>query len=89
MIFSITHEETPVARLRPREICRLAKQRGKPQINTFDAAAWNAGAITLADPIVGTCCTVDTDLPRIRFVMDPLKPVFQGTRRIRESRADE
>ena len=40
-------------------------------------------------PIVGTCCTVDTDLPRIRFVMDPLKPVFQGTRRIRESRVDE
>ena len=64
-------------------------ERGKPQVNTFDAAAWNAGAITLADPIVGTCCTVDTDLPRIRFVMDPLKPVFQGTRRIRESRADE
>ena len=41
--------------------------------------------------IVGTCCTVDTDLPRIRFVMDPLKPVFQGTRRRmqREARADE
>ena len=63
--------------------------RGKPQVNAFDAAAWNAGAIELADPIVGTCCTVDTDLPRIRFVMDPLKPVFQGTRRIRESRVDE
>ena len=39
--------------------------------------------------LVGACCTVDTDLPRIRYVMDPLKPVFQGTRRIRESRADE
>jgi hypothetical protein len=64
-------------------------ERGKPQVSTFDAAAWNASGVTLADPIVGTCCTVDTDLPRIRFVMDPLKPVFQGTRRIRESRADE
>lgn len=64
-------------------------ERGKPQISVFDAAAWNAGGITLADPIVGTCCTVDTDLPRIRFVMDPLKPVFQGTRRIRESRVEE
>jgi len=64
-------------------------ERGKPQVSAFDAKAWNAGAIELADPIVGTCCTVDTDLPRIRFVMDPLKPVFQGTRRIRESRADE
>lgn len=64
-------------------------ERGKPLVATFDAAAWNAPQVTLADPIVGTCCTVDTDLPRIRFVMDPLKPVFQGTRRIRESRADE
>lgn len=64
-------------------------ERGKPQISAFEAAAWNAGSIRLADPIVGTCCTVDTDLPRIRFVMDPLKPVFQGTRRIREGRADE
>ena len=64
-------------------------ERGKPQVSAFDASAWNAGSIRLADPIVGTCCTVDTDLPRIRFVMDPLKPVFQGTRRIRESRADE
>jgi len=64
-------------------------ERGKPLVTSFDAAAWNAGGITLAEPIVGTCCTVDTDLPRIRFVMDPLKPVFQGTRRIRESRAED
>ena len=64
-------------------------ERGKPEVDAFDATAWNAGALQLAGAIVGTCCTVDTDLPRIRFVMDPLKPVFQGTRRIRESRADE
>lgn len=64
-------------------------ERGKPQVRAFDGAAWNALSLTLADPIIATCCTVDTDLPRIRFVMDPLKPVFQGTRRIRESRADE
>ena len=64
-------------------------ERGKPQVNAFDAAAWNAGSVELANAIIGTCCTVDTDLPRIRFVMDPLKPVFQGTRRIRASRTDE
>jgi hypothetical protein len=64
-------------------------ERGKPLVNEFDAAAWNAGGLKLAQAIVGTCCTVDTDLPRIRFVMDPLKPVYMGTRRIRESRVDE
>jgi hypothetical protein len=64
-------------------------ERGKPVVGTFEPAAWNAGDIELADRIVGTCCTVDTDLPRIRFIMDPLKPVYMGTRRIRESRVDE
>ena len=64
-------------------------ERGKPLVNAFDPAAWNAPTIELSDAIVGTCCTVDTDLPRIRFVMDPLKPVFQGTRRIRESRTED
>jgi len=64
-------------------------ERGKPNVSTFDPAAWHAGTLELANAIVGTCCTIDTDLPRIRFVMDPLKPVYMGTRRIRESRADE
>jgi len=64
-------------------------ERGTPLVTTFDAATWNAAGLQLSDPIVATCSTVDTDLPRIRFVMDPLKPVFQGTRRIRESRVDE
>ena len=65
-------------------------ERGKPQVGDVRrGGVERRRASTLAEPIVGTCCTVDTDLPRIRFVMDPLKPVFQGTRRIRESRVDE
>ena len=64
-------------------------ERGRPEVRTFDAAAWNAGDLRPTDPIVATVATVDTDLPRIRFVMDPFKPVYQGTRRIRESRVDE
>lgn len=64
-------------------------ERGRPEVRTFDAAAWNAGDLRVTDPIIGTAAVVDTDLPRIRFVMDPLKPVYQGTRRIRASRAEE
>ena len=63
-------------------------ERGKPLVNAFDPAAWNAPTIELSDAIVGTCCTVDTDLPRIRFVMDVEVPVVRGTRRIRESREE-
>src|SRR3954453_3042405 len=64
-------------------------ERGTPLVSTFDGKAWNAGSSELANPIFGTCCTFDTDLPRIRFVKGPLKPPFQDPRRIRESRADE
>jgi hypothetical protein len=64
-------------------------ERGRPEIAVFEAAAWNAAGLRAADPIVATAATVDTDLPRIRFVMDPRKPVYQGTRRIRASRAEE
>ena len=61
-------------------------ERGRPRVEAFDQDAWNAGPVRLADPVLATCCTVDTDLPRIRFVMDPEIPVFKGTRRIRDSR---
>ena len=58
-------------------------ERGRPAVGRFDAAAWNAGPITLEWPIAATVTTCDTDLPRIRFVMDPEIPVVRGTRRIR------
>jgi hypothetical protein len=61
-------------------------ERGRPEAGSLDAIAWNAGSLRLLNPISATLCTVDTDLPRIRFVMDPEVPVVRGTRRIRESR---
>jgi hypothetical protein len=64
-------------------------ERGRPEVAAFDAAAWNAPSLRLLNPIVATVCTSDTDLPRIRFVMDPDVPVIKGTKRIRESREAE
>lgn len=64
-------------------------ERGRPELGRFDAAAWNAGQVRATDPILATACTSDTDLPRIRFVMDPEIPVVRGTRRIRENREGE
>jgi hypothetical protein len=40
------------------------------------------------NPIAATVTSCDTDLPRIRFVMDAEIPVVRGTRRIRESREE-
>jgi hypothetical protein len=61
-------------------------ERGRPEVSRLEAQAWNAGGVRPLNPIVATICTCDTDLPRIRFVMDPERPVIQGTRRIRETR---
>jgi hypothetical protein len=61
-------------------------ERGRPEVSGLDAPAWNAGTLRPVNPIVATICVCDTDLPRIRFVMDPEQPVIKGTRRIRESR---
>ncbi len=60
--------------------------RGRPRVSVLDAAAWNAGPLRMQNPIAATVTSADTDLPRIRFVMDPDVPVVRGTRRIRESR---
>ena len=39
--------------------------------------------LRLTNPISASLTTCDTDLPRIRFIMDPEIPVVKGTRRIR------
>jgi hypothetical protein len=61
-------------------------ERGRPAAYTFDAAAWNVPGAGLDHPISATAVTCDTDLPRIRFLMDPDVPVIRGTVKIREGR---
>jgi hypothetical protein len=63
-------------------------ERGRPEVKLLDAPAWNAGHLKLTTPIMATMTVCDTDLPRIRFVMDVEKPVVVGTRRIREGRGE-
>jgi Acetoacetate decarboxylase (ADC) len=63
-------------------------ERGRPHVGTLVPSAWGAGPLRSLNPIAATVTSVDTDLPRIRFVMDPEVPVVRGTRRIRESREE-
>jgi hypothetical protein len=58
-------------------------ERGRPHATRFVAKAWGAPGLTLLHPISGSITVCDTDLPRIRFVMDSEIPAFRGTRRIR------
>ena len=60
--------------------------RGRPHVSVLVPEAWNADPLRLLEPVAATA--TDTDLPRIRFVMDVEVPVVRGTRRIRESREE-
>src|SRR6266446_1360672 len=57
-------------------------ERGRPVLHYLDEAPWHCEGFSVVHTIVGSLTTVDTDLPRIRFVMDPEIPVIQGTTRI-------
>ena len=63
-------------------------ERGRPRVNILLPEPWGAGPLRPEHPIAATVTTCDTDLPRIRFVMNVETPVVRGTRRIRESREE-
>jgi hypothetical protein len=58
-------------------------ERGRAHASRCVAEAWGAPGLTLSHPISASVTVCDTDLPRIRFVMDSEIPAFRGTRRIR------
>jgi hypothetical protein len=58
-------------------------ERGRPRVEQLTTPRWNASGLRFTTPIAATITTCDTDLPRIRFVMDAEIPVVRGTRRIR------
>ena len=58
-------------------------ERGRPRLMTFQGEAWGADdRLRCTDPITATFTRCDTDFPKIRFVLDPSVPAFQGTRRV-------
>jgi hypothetical protein len=57
-------------------------ERGRPVLHYLDEAAWHCAGFSVVNTVVGSFTTVDTDLPQIRFVMDPEIPVVQGTTRV-------
>jgi hypothetical protein len=57
-------------------------ERGRPELSVLDEDAWHCQGFQVVNPIIGTFTTVDTDLPQIRFVMEPEIPVIHGTTRV-------
>jgi hypothetical protein len=58
-------------------------ERDRPELHCLDEDAWHCQNFRAVNPVIGTFTTVDTDLPQIRFVMEPEIPVIHGTTRIR------
>jgi hypothetical protein len=89
-IASVTLAEVPEADGTHRRIVQVdpdytlkRAERGRAHASRFVAEAWGAPGLTLSHPISASVTVCDTDLPRIRFVMDSEIPAFRGTRRIR------
>ena len=60
--------------------------RGRAAVTVFDGPAWLGHSLLVPEhEVVAVACTVDTDLPSFRFVIDPSRPAVEGTRRIQTS----
>jgi hypothetical protein len=57
--------------------------RGTPRLVSLRPEAWGAdGKLQCTNAMHATFCRCDTDLPKLRFAMDPAVPVSQGSRRL-------
>ncbi|HEV8715567.1 MAG TPA: acetoacetate decarboxylase family protein [Candidatus Binatia bacterium] len=60
-------------------------QRGRPHLISLQADAWGAeGRLRCTNPITATFTRCDTDLPKLRFALDPTVPNAQGRIRLAE-----
>ena len=58
-------------------------QRGRPRITMFKTSAWGGdGRLRYTTPIIATMTQCDTDLPHLRFALDPSQPAATGGRRL-------
>lgn len=57
-------------------------ERGRPQIATFDRAAWRADGIDPSWPVAATFTQCESGMPAVRYVIDPAQPAIVGTRRL-------
>jgi hypothetical protein len=56
--------------------------RGKPQVEAFDAAAWLLEGADPWWPVSASIAQADMELPVVRYVLDPVKPAMQGVEKV-------
>ena len=76
-------KETPVIVQVDPEYVFHSAQRGKPRLISLHADAWGGnGRLRCTNPMHATFCHCDTDLPKLRFALDPSVPAVQSSRRL-------
>jgi acetoacetate decarboxylase len=76
-------KETPVIVQVDPEYVFHSAQRGKPRLISLQADAWGGdNRLRCTNPMHATFCRCDTDMPKLRFGMDPSVPAVQGSRRL-------
>lgn len=76
-------EEKPlIVQVDPEYVFHSA-QRGMPHLKALNSAAWGAeNRLQCTNPMTATYTRCDTDLPRLRFALDPSVPAMQGSRKL-------
>lgn len=60
----------------------LRAERGRPVLERFDAAGWNAAGVRPSHPVSASFTLADVTLPALRYVCRPDVLAFEGSERI-------
>lgn len=75
-------EKPLIVQIDPEYVFHVA-QRGIPHLKALNAAAWGGEKrLECTNPMTATFTRCDTDLPRMRFALDPSVPALQGSRKL-------
>jgi hypothetical protein len=56
--------------------------RGYPQLNVFDAAAWGDDRLTPTQPVSASATTCDVTITSVRYICNPDIPAAEGTQNV-------
>jgi hypothetical protein len=56
--------------------------RGRPELRTFDPAAWGNGRLLPTEPISASFAACTVDIAAVRYVCNPDIPASEGTRQV-------
>jgi hypothetical protein len=76
-------KETPIIVQVDPEYVFHSAARGRPRLVMLQADAWGGNhRLQCTNPMAATYTRCDTDLPKLRFVLDPAVPAVEGSRRL-------